>query len=405
MRRLLTFALLVIAAGFALALPATRSVALTTADARNQYREDQKRLADARHRIEQYKQREQGLNGEIAALDTRLAAIDTQLADMQTKIAGVQTDLATTKVKLAEKRAELELKRQELAAAKARLAWQETVFKDRLVQVYKAGGVSFIDVLVNARGFADLVERMKLAGELVGSDDAMVGALQAARDDVAAQEQATAADEAEIAAMVTKLQKQSDRLVALQAAMTAKQAEALAARQNKSQTLAVVATNRQDWEAQQRQLMAESAQLAAIIKGDSGSSGGGKSTGSMVWPVNGPITSPFGWRTNPIWNTREFHTGIDIGVPEGTPIVAADGGTVISTSWWDGGGNVTVIQHANNIATVYMHQASFAVSTGAVVTRGQVIGYVGMTGATTGPHLHFEVRVNGNPVDPMGYLP
>ncbi len=92
-------------------------------------------------------------------------------------------------------------------------------------------------------------------------------------------------------------------------------------------------------------------------------------------------------------------------MPEGTPIVAADGGTVISTSWWDGGGNVTVIQHANNIATVYMHQASFAVSTGAVVTRGQVIGYVGMTGATTGPHLHFEVRVNGNPVDPMGYLP
>jgi len=405
MRRLLTFALLVIAAGFALALPATRSVALTPADARSQYREDQKRLGDARHRIEQYKQREQGLNGEIAALDTRLAAIDTQLADMQTKIAGVQTDLATTKVKLAEKRAELELKRQELAAAKARLAWQETVFKDRLVQVYKAGGVSFIDVLVNARGFADLVERMKLAGELVGSDDAMVGALQAARDDVAAEEQATAADEAEIAAMATKLQKQSDRLVALQAAMTATQAEALAARQNKSQTLAVVATNRQDWEAQQRQLMAESAQLAAIIKGDSGSSGGSKSTGSMVWPVNGPITSPFGWRTNPIWNTREFHTGIDIGVPEGTPIVAADGGTVISTSWWDGGGNVTVIQHANNIATVYMHQASFAVSTGAVVTRGQVIGYVGMTGATTGPHLHFEVRVNGNPVDPMGYLP
>lgn len=405
MRRLLTFALLVIAAGFALALPATRSVALTPADARSQYREDQKRLGDARHRIKQYKQREQGLNGEIAALDTRLAAIDTQLADMQTKIAGVQTDLATTKVKLAEKRAELELKRQELAAAKARLAWQETVFKDRLVQVYKAGGVSFIDVLVNARGFADLVERMKLAGELVGSDDAMVGALQAARDDVAAEEQATAADEAEIAAMATKLQKQSDRLVALQAAMTATQAEALAARQNKSQTLAVVATNRQDWEAQQRQLMAESAQLAAIIKGDSGSSGGSKSTGSMVWPVNGPITSPFGWRTNPIWNTREFHTGIDIGVPEGTPIVAADGGTVISTSWWDGGGNVTVIQHANNIATVYMHQASFAVSTGAVVTRGQVIGYVGMTGATTGPHLHFEVRVNGNPVDPMGYLP
>jgi murein DD-endopeptidase MepM/ murein hydrolase activator NlpD len=405
MRRLLTFALLVTAAGFALALPATRSAALTAADARNQLRQDQKQLADVRHRIEQFKQREQGLNGEIAALDSSLTAIDTQLADLQTRITTVQTVLTTTKVKLAEKRAELELKRQELAAAKVRLAWQETVFQDRLVSVYKAGGVSIVDVLVNAQGFADLVERMKLAGELIGSDNLMVGTLQAARDEVAAQERATAQDEADIAAMATKLQKQTDNLVALQAAIQVKQVEAQAARQAKSQTLAAVATNRQDWEAQQRQLMAESSQLAAIIKGDSGSGGGGKSTGSMIWPVNGPVTSPFGWRTNPIFNTPEFHSGIDIGVPLGTSILAADGGTVLSTSWWDGGGNVTVIQHANNIATVYMHQASFAVSPGQVVGRGQVIGYVGMTGWTTGPHLHFEVRVNGNPVDPMGYLP
>jgi murein DD-endopeptidase MepM/ murein hydrolase activator NlpD len=404
MRRLLTFVLLLTAAGIALALPAARSAAITPADARNQYQANQKRLADVRHRIEQYKQREQGLNGEITALDSRLTAIDTQLADLQTRITTVQTDLATTKVKLAEKRAELELKRQELAAARARLAWQETVFQDRLVSVYKAGGVSFVDVIVAAKGFADLVERMKLAGELVGSDNSMVGALQAARDEVALQEQAAAQDEADIAAMATRLQKQNDKLVALQAAMKVKQAEALAARQAKSQTLTAVATNRKAWEAQQSQLQAESAQLAAIIKGDSGG-GGGKSTGSMIWPVNGPITSPFGWRTNPIFNTPEFHSGIDIGVSLGTSILAADGGTVLSISWWDGGGNVTVIQHANNIATVYMHQASFAVSPGQVVGRGEVIGYVGMTGWTTGPHLHFEVRVNGTPVDPMGYLP
>ncbi|MCX6372704.1 MAG: M23 family metallopeptidase [Actinobacteria bacterium] len=124
----------------------------------------------------------------------------------------------------------------------------------------------------------------------------------------------------------------------------------------------------------------------------------------MMWPVNASVGSPFGWRIHPILGYRKFHTGIDLGVAYGTPIHAADSGTVIYATWMGGYGNVIIIDHGRGISTLYAHQSSLAVGTGTRVVRGQVIGYVGSTGFSTGPHLHFEVRVNGNPVDPMGYL-
>jgi murein DD-endopeptidase MepM/ murein hydrolase activator NlpD len=123
------------------------------------------------------------------------------------------------------------------------------------------------------------------------------------------------------------------------------------------------------------------------------------SAAGLIWPVNGPITSPFG----PRWGG--FHPGIDIGVPTGTPIAAAAAGTVIWCGWQSGYGNLVVIDHHNGIATAYAHQSRIAVSCNEDVAQGQVIGYVGCTGFCTGPHLHFEVRVNGAPVDPVGYLP
>jgi murein DD-endopeptidase MepM/ murein hydrolase activator NlpD len=123
----------------------------------------------------------------------------------------------------------------------------------------------------------------------------------------------------------------------------------------------------------------------------------------MQWPVAGPVTSPFGWRIHPIFHVRKFHTGVDIGAGYGSPIHAADGGRVIYATWMSGYGNTTIIDHGSGISTLYAHQSTILISSGSV-TKGQVIGYVGATGYATGPHLHFEVRINGNPVDPLGYL-
>jgi murein DD-endopeptidase MepM/ murein hydrolase activator NlpD len=123
-----------------------------------------------------------------------------------------------------------------------------------------------------------------------------------------------------------------------------------------------------------------------------------RAPGGLMWPVSGPVTSPFGWR----WG--RMHEGIDIGVAYGTPIHAAASGTVIYCGWESGYGNLVVIDHGGGIATAYGHQSSIAAACGQQVSQGDVIGYVGSTGHSTGPHLHFEVRVNGNPVDPLGYL-
>jgi murein DD-endopeptidase MepM/ murein hydrolase activator NlpD len=149
-------------------------------------------------------------------------------------------------------------------------------------------------------------------------------------------------------------------------------------------------------------LQAVSAQLADSIRAaqarDATSPTQTPSSAGLIWPVQGPITSPFGWR----WG--RMHEGIDIGVGYGTPIHAAASGTVIYCGWESGYGNLTVIDHGGNLATAYGHQSSIAVSCGQQVAQGEVIGYVGCTGHCFGPHLHFEVRVNGNPVDPLGYL-
>jgi murein DD-endopeptidase MepM/ murein hydrolase activator NlpD len=175
------------------------------------------------------------------------------------------------------------------------------------------------------------------------------------------------------------------------------------ARSSKQRDLAATRQQEREWVGEAKSLASVSAQLASQIAGaQSAPSDGGSSappsSGGLIWPCAGPITSPFGMR----WGS--LHPGIDIGAPTGTPIKAAASGRVLTASYNGGYGNLVVLDNGNGIATAYAHQSQIAVSVGETVTQGQVIGYVGSTGFSTGPHLHFEVRVNGSPVDPMGYL-
>ena len=128
-------------------------------------------------------------------------------------------------------------------------------------------------------------------------------------------------------------------------------------------------------------------------------------TGSMMWPCPSchTITSEFGWRYHPIYHTQKYHSGVDIGASYGASIVAADGGTVITAGAVSGYGNCVVINHGNGITTLYGHMSSIAVSSGQKVSKGQTIGYVGSTGNSTGPHLHWEVTVNGVRQNPLNY--
>src|SRR5581483_6329034 len=173
-------------------------------------------------------------------------------------------------------------------------------------------------------------------------------------------------------------------------------------RQKKLQDLSTLTVSERAEAEEIDALQAASERIAEAIRAAQARSASGTtqtpSSAGLIWPVEGPVTSPFGWR----WG--RMHQGIDIGVPYGTPIHAAAAGTVIYCGWEEGYGNFVVIDHGGNLATAYAHQSSIAVSCGQQVNQGDVVGYVGCTGHCFGPHLHFEVRVNGEPVDPLGYL-
>jgi murein DD-endopeptidase MepM/ murein hydrolase activator NlpD len=378
--------------------------ALTTDEARAQYEQNQLRLAQMRARIAAAKRQESKLAGAVEALDARLGTIDGKISDLQTSIDAVQAKLDVSEAQLAALREKLRLKRLELQKAELRLAERQRAFEQHMVDTYKSGGVSYIDVLMGSSGFEDLVTRVRFVNRIVAVDKDITSELTLARNDVAAEKASLAADTATAQKIANALEGQRAQLAGLRAALAAQRAAALTARHDKSKALAGVEKNRKAWEQQESQMAADSARLADIIRGTPGGSGG-VSTGSLMWPVHGPVTSPFGWRVHPIFHVRKLHTGIDIGVGYGTPIHAADGGRVIYASWMGGYGNVIIIDHGGGLSTLYAHQSSLAVGYGAAVSRGQIVGRVGSTGFSTGPHLHFEVRVHGNPVNPMNYLP
>jgi murein DD-endopeptidase MepM/ murein hydrolase activator NlpD len=250
----------------------------------------------------------------------------------------------------------------------------------------------------------------------IGRQDKRISdALYRARNAMFAARQRTRKLQAQIAAETEAIRVRTDQQHAVAAELIASQQQLAVARTSKRDTLSSIKVDESEFVAESRSLQAESAALSARIQAaqraaarsaapPSGSSGNGQPSASgFIWPVNGPITSPFGSRCLGNGDCSS-HPGLDIGVPAGTPIHAAASGTVIFTGWAGGYGNLTLIDHGRGLATGYGHQSSIAVGSGAFVSQGQVIGYVGCTGYCFGAHLHFEVRVNGSPVDPLAYL-
>ncbi len=398
-------ALLLAAVGFlGLTLALTVAPTASAATPRDKLDLTQLKLARARAMIQAAKARESRLNGQVDAYDARLNVIGGELASLRARLGDVEAKLARTQAELVRLRVRLRTKARELRRAQAELARQRQVFAQRVIDTYKTGEVEYIDVLLGSVGWEDLVTRFRLVRQLVGNDNLLVTRLDEARRAVAREKAALARMTAARAAAEARLNDERAQLADLEAQVLAKQEAVLAARREKAHTLARVVETRRGYERQERQLLAESRQLQAIIAANSGS-GTVHGTGRLTWPVSGQVVSGFGWRMHPIFHTRKFHTGVDIAVPYGTSIHAADAGTVIYAAAMSGYGNVIVIDHGGGLSTLYAHQSSFAVGSGAAVGRGQVIGYVGMTGYTTGPHLHFEVRVHGTPVDPLAYLP
>jgi len=332
------------------------------------------------------------LTGEVAVLRKQEEAVEVRLDAKQAEL-----DRAVAELDTAKKR---------LAAMRAHLKRALISLRERLVAIYETGTPDLLSVIVGANGYDELVNRTEYLDRIHGMDEAIVGRVRELRDQVkrTVERLRTAKDRIESARDAIAAEEQA--LATARTAVQQRQSALLAARGARVAALRKIRAHEEELDGSVAKIQA---QIAARLAGYGSAPlpagpiryGGG----GLIWPVDGPVVSGFGSRT--INGSYEYHPGIDIAVPSGTPIRAADDGTVIFTepeSSSGGYGNYTCIDHGGGLSTCYAHQSSFAVSAGQRVSQGQVIGYSDCTGYCFGPHLHFEVRINGEVTDPMAYL-
>ena len=350
--------------------------------------------------ISRSKHKEGVLTTEISSASSQISALQGDISALTAKVAALESDLAAHRARLErlKERYEQQTERYNLLRRDHRIALDR--LEARLVELYETADTSELDVILQSNSLSDLIEQIDYFHTIGDADKQLADHLQLLSNQMRVARMITAATKSDVADATAVLARETERQRAARDALVVRQNALAAARSNQRSLLASVRSARQKDEEDLAQMQAASAAIAAKIRAhqsSTGSSGDGTSSSGLVWPVNGPITSGFGWR----WG--RMHEGIDIGVPCGTPIHAAASGTVIYSGWMDGYGNFVVIDHGNGLATAYGHQSAIYVSGGSV-SQGQSIGAVGSTGNSTGCHLHFEVRVNGNPVDPLGYL-
>jgi murein DD-endopeptidase MepM/ murein hydrolase activator NlpD len=347
----------------------------------------------------------------LARASEALQRIAVQLPAARRRQAQAEARLASGRATHTELVARARGARAVLAAAERAVAQAEDKVHESAEEIagvvraaYIGGPLSNVAAMLDAESPTDLAERNMTIQAITGHQATALAAHRRTRAELAAQ-RATLAERRTVAE-----QRERDAAAALDR-ISALAAEAGAARRSVERQVAAQAYARRVAErersadlARYLALQAESRKLAALIRALQSRGTGKVGRGGLLWPTRGPITSGFGYRTHPIYGTRRMHAGIDIGAPSGQAIVAARAGVVVHAGPMGTYGNLVVIDHGNGLATAYGHNTSVTVGYGQTVAQGQLIAYSGSTGHSTGPHVHFEVRVNGSPVDPLGYL-
>lgn len=279
------------------------------------------------------------------------------------------------------------------------------MLRERLVAIYESGQPDLVSVLLASSDYSDLATRSEYLTRIREADEGVVERVRDLRDEVRQTVEGLREARLTIETARDTIARHETTLVAAREAAEAHQAQLVSVRASRERALTRVEHHVDRFgsrvQAIQQQIAEQINQSSSSAPLAAGPPAPGSASSGLAWPVQGVLTSGFG----PRWGS--FHPGIDIGVAEGTPIHAAASGTVVllqSEAESGGYGNYTCVDHGGGLSTCYAHQTSFATSAGATVVQGEVIGYVGNTGFSTGPHLHFEVRVGGEPQDPMAYL-
>ena len=365
---------------------------------------DRKQSVDSRigalqARVAAAQEQEAALRQEIDDVSGRIRGLEQQVGDVSSRLAPLEHELQLREVKLNRLNALFQVQSDRLAYLRAEYRIALGRLNHRLIAAYESDPPDELSVLLSSSSFSAFLDGVDYIKLVATRDRQIADAVRSSRDEVAvalAHTNAARRDmlrQAKIFAVrVHQARDLRDQLLANQGAL-------LDAQSRKKADLASLSAEEQADAGEIDSLQQVSAELAAKIQAaQSHSNVQPTGSGQLSWPVSAPITSPFGWR----WG--RMHEGVDLGAAYGTSIAAAAAGAVIYAGWLGGYGNLTVIDHGGGLATAYGHQSRIAVSVGQQVARGEIIGYVGSTGHSTGPHLHFEVRVNGQAVDPLGYL-
>ena len=359
----------------------------------------QQKIDRGRAKIEQHKGRERVLTSQVSAFTSKINSLQSDITVLQTKQVRLQSNLDAKRAELAQIQEDLRRERLRLARLKRRLAESRVELANRLVQIYKEDSPDVVTVVLEADGFADLLERTEFLQRTSAQDARIIYRVRDAKAETKATAERLDRLEKRAEEVAAAIEAEVNQVVEVKGQLVARRENYASARAGKAQLLANTQASRHEIEDHVDSLEREQAAVLARLRGGSGVAGPiRQGSGQLIWPASGSISSGFGFR----WG--RLHAGIDMPLPEGTGLRAADSGTVAIAGWVGGYGNYTCIQHGGSLSTCYGHQSSISVSVGQSVSQGQVIGYSGNTGNSTGPHLHFEVRINGSPVDPLGYL-
>jgi len=361
------------------------------------------RIGALENRIQGAREREGVLTSQIEVVSDKIAALQADVDAASTRLDQLESVLALHQRKLDRLNQLYELQTRKLVFLQGEHKEAVARLSKRLVEMYTSERTSSLAVVLQSGNFSDMLDQLEFLRTLSRQDHKVAREVESAKLQMQETRNATRRTRREVAETTRALGARTAEQRAVRDRLAWSQRELATARRDKRATLADVREDKEEALGHMRDLQAQSAALGARIRSAQSSAvvpgpTGAPSAAGFIWPVHGVLTSGFGWR----WG--RMHEGIDLAVSNGTPVVAAAAGTVIVAGWMGGYGNLVVVDHGGGIATAYGHNTSVTGGVGQQVAQGQLIAYSGNTGHSTGPHVHFEVRINGGAVDPMGYL-
>lgn len=352
----------------------------------------QKTVNDLKDKLANTTKRKKQLESELSSLKNNKGSLSSKISKTDEQLSAAEEELETQQLLIDELTGLIETKEIELADSQAKEDAQYEKMRMRVRFLYESGDLSYLGILLSADDFGDFLNRYEIISQISGYEKQMFDDLKAIKENIAEQKLSLETDKAqqlELKAALVQNKKELDTRRAAQA----KELKALETAE------AAAKEAYKEIDAEEDRVQAEIKKAIAALASQSGYVGG-----TFLWPLpasNTRITCPYGMRVHPITGVYKLHTGVDIGASRGTKIFAANGGTVITSAYSSAYGNYVVINHGGGVSTLYAHMTKRAVGKGDKVTKGDVIGYVGSTGYSTGPHLHFEIVKNGKTINPM----